>query len=173
MSRRSPFGGAGGGTSRGGFARRGALHNFSLHFGPNMTPMVDVVMVILVFFMASAAFLGSEWYLRAALVADPSRGSGSSPTAQKPPDPLAQRLDVLLDLDERGRTVVTGLDFQRAPLADFIERVKKMPKDKLTEQLQVVIRPAFGVPYEDAVRVHEACRGAGIWRVGLGRRSDQ
>ena len=48
-------------------SRAGALAHWDLHYGPNMTPMVDVVMVILVFFMASTAVLGPEWFLRSAL----------------------------------------------------------------------------------------------------------
>ncbi|MCP2732564.1 biopolymer transporter ExbD, partial [Limnofasciculus baicalensis] len=47
--------------------KRNALAQHDLHYGPNMTPMVDVVMVILVFFMASAVFLGPEWYLKTAI----------------------------------------------------------------------------------------------------------
>ena len=43
------------------FRRRSALYTWQLQFGPNMTPMVDVVMVILIFFMASATFAGAEW----------------------------------------------------------------------------------------------------------------
>src|SRR5690348_11081756 len=47
--------------------RRGALASWELHYGPNMTPMVDVVMVILIFFMASTSVLGPEWFLKTAL----------------------------------------------------------------------------------------------------------
>lgn len=46
-----------------------------------MTPMVDVVMVILVFFMVSAAFLGPEWLL-GSLVPRPVTAAGSSNAAQ-------------------------------------------------------------------------------------------
>jgi len=45
-----------------------------------MTPMVDVVMVILIFFMASAAFLGAEWFLKAAIPS--KRGAARTPQAQ-------------------------------------------------------------------------------------------
>ncbi|HVZ94857.1 MAG TPA: biopolymer transporter ExbD [Phycisphaerales bacterium] len=155
----------------GGFTRRDALHTHSLHFGPNMTPMVDVVMVILVFFMASAAFIGSDWYLRAALVPDAQKRAATTTTTPAP-DPLAQRIEILLDVNEAGDTVVTGMDFQRAPLVDFLERMRNLPKGDATSKLQVVIRPAFAVPYEDAVKAHEACRSGGIWKVGLGTRDE-
>ena len=49
-------------------------------FGPNMTPMVDVVLVILIFFMAATTIVGQEWFLSADLPeqqrdADVSAGS--------------------------------------------------------------------------------------------------
>ncbi len=56
------------GLGQHGFRRRDASQRASLHFGPNMTPMVDIVMVILVFFMASAAFVGPEWFMAAQAV---------------------------------------------------------------------------------------------------------
>ena len=41
--------------------RRG-MHD-ARHVGPNMTPMVDVVMVILIFFMLGSSFVSPDWYL--------------------------------------------------------------------------------------------------------------
>lgn len=160
-------------TPGAGFIRRGALHTRDTQFGPSMTPMVDVVLVILVFFMASAAFIGSDWFLRAALVPDKSAAASAPRAPAMPPpapDPLAPRLDILLDSDSAGRTIATGLDRTRVPLAEFLERLRALPKGESTEKLQLVIRPAATVPYEDAVRVHEACRARGMWRVGLGPR---
>ena len=49
------------------------------HVGPNMTPMVDVVMVILIFFMTWMSFVGAEWFLRTAL---PKQGAQSDTTAR-------------------------------------------------------------------------------------------
>src|SRR5256885_8124330 len=66
------------------FRRRSALHAWELNYGPNMTPMVDVVMVILIFFMASASFAGSEWFLKTAI---PKQGTAEAPKADKP-DPF-------------------------------------------------------------------------------------
>ena len=67
------------------YRKRNAQALYDLHYGPNMTPMVDVVMVILIFFMSFAAFLGNEWFLRGAIPFDAGRGSNTS----KPNDPLA------------------------------------------------------------------------------------
>jgi biopolymer transport protein ExbD len=150
----------------GGLRRRDALHSHSLHFGPNMTPMVDVVMVILIFFMASAAFLGSEWFLKAAIPFEAGRGSSRN----KPNDPTALppvRLDLMMDVDEAGRTVVTFPPLTRAPVEAFFSRIAEFKKDKSAGDIEVVIRPTPRVPYADVVRVHAACDDAGIYKLGI------
>lgn len=155
-------------SSRRGLRRRDALHTHSMHFGPNMAPMVDVVMVILIFFMASAAFLGSEWFLRAAIPFE--AGRGSSP--RKPNDPAALppvRLDIFLDVDPQGQTVVTfSQDLSRAPLEAFFARIAQFKQDRTAGDIEVMIRPTAQVPYADVVRVHAACDDAGIYKLGIG-----
>lgn len=150
-----------------GFRRRNALHGWTLHFGPNMTPMVDVVMVILIFFMASAAFLGSEWFLRAAIPFEAGRGT----SAAKPNDPLELppvRLEVVMGVDPKGNTVVSFLDLKQVPMDQFLARIAQLPRDEQTRKLEVVIKPTPQVPYRDVVRAHAACDEAGIYKVGIG-----
>lgn len=151
----------------GGFRRRSALHAHSLHFGPNMTPMVDVVMVILIFFMASAAFLGNEWFLRAAIPFEAGRGKSTT----KPNDPLALppvRLEILMDVDGAGNTVVSFVKLQRVSMDQFLERVREMASEPQTAQFEVLIKPTGRVPYRDVVRAHAACDQAGMVKVGYG-----
>jgi biopolymer transport protein ExbD len=138
-----------------------------MHFGPNMTPMVDVVMVILVFFMASAAFLGNEWFLRAAIPSD--AGRGGRPTT--PADPLrlpTRKLDIVMEVDAAGATVVSFLQISRGTVDQVIDRINALPRDESTRRLEVVIKPTPLVAYRDVVRVHAACDAAGIEKVGIG-----
>ncbi len=147
--------------------RRDALHSYSLHFGPNMTPMVDVVMVILIFFMSFAAFLGNEWFLRGAIPFDAGRGASAS----KPNDPLAvpeTKLDVVLDVDAQGKTVVTFLSFSRVSMEQFEQRIAEFPRSDATRNIIVMLRPTGRVPYADTVRAHAACDKVGIYKVGYG-----
>ncbi len=152
----------------GGFVRRDALHQWTMRFGPNMTPMVDIVMVILIFFMASAAFMGQEWFLRAVIPVEavPGAGAGATQTWDLP----VLRIDVVLDVDAGGRTTAScaALQADGQPLEAVIERLGAFSRDEDTESLQVLIKPTSRVPYRDVVRVHEACEAAGIARVGIG-----
>lgn len=149
------------------FRRRGALHARSLHFGPTMTPMVDVVMVILVFFMASAAFVGPEWFLRALVpLRTPPAGAGTPPTPAQ-----HVRQELVLDLSADGRTIVRGLSLTAASLDEAESALASLvddPSNDLASHLELVIRPSPRVPYRDVVRLHEAATRLGIARVGLG-----
>jgi len=73
-------------------------------FGPNMTPMVDVVLVILIFFMASTAFIGPEWFLRAALPSDQAADQGGADFSLPP-----ARFEIVLAIGAvEAQAVATG-----------------------------------------------------------------
>jgi biopolymer transport protein ExbD len=165
------------------FRRRRALDVASLHFGPNMTPMVDVVMVILVFFMVSAAFLGPEWLL-GSLVPRPAPTAGSGNTAQGPgqgprdADPLATApVRFTIDLKKPvssplepappgNQALATGAGLTDAPIEQVVDALKAKVGEKSLTNVEVLIRPGPGVPWGAVVRTHELCTKAGFLRVG-------
>ncbi len=150
----------------GRFERRDALHGYSLHFGPNMTPMVDVVMVILIFFMASAAFFGSEWFLRAAIPPEQA-GRGAAAAKRDPTYIPPTRLTVSLDVSE-GRVVGSFIDVNKGSIDDVVKRIAAIPPGPELDNVEVLVRSTGSVPYRDVIRVHEALERAGIKKVGLG-----
>lgn len=139
-----------------GFRRRSAMAQHDLHYGPNMTPMVDVVMVILVFFMASAAFLGPEWFLRTAIprpapaVADAERVTWTL-RLSRPANITSVRVNELPEM-----TI-------EAVEAWMENQLRSISRDRIT----VIISPEAPVPYDEVVRAHEICARKGIKRVGL------
>ncbi|MGH7130661.1 MAG: ExbD/TolR family protein [Phycisphaerales bacterium] len=164
------------------FRRRGALDLHRTHFGPNMTPMVDVVMVILVFFMVSAAFVGPEWFLRS-MVPRPvaSADAPKQPTPPKPnpgvvaPDQSEMKLTknqiyLRLILPEGGGppSVVwlskrfESIEAFAAALARFTEG-ENIPK----KDIEVFIEPSKDVPYREVIKLHETCEAYGIGRIGV------
>src|SRR5436309_1225098 len=56
-----------------------------LHVGPNMTPMVDVVLCILIFFILGSSFIVREQFLTSNTVAVDRGGLGSDTAAAKLP----------------------------------------------------------------------------------------
>ncbi|MEM1186649.1 MAG: biopolymer transporter ExbD [Planctomycetota bacterium] len=165
---------------RRGFRRRDARATYDLHFGPNMTPMVDVVLVILIFFMASAAFLGPELLLRSGL---PGVGEELSPL-----DALERRQDTsdVFDLDPPtlvirvrpsdaavvcdafGRTSLSADELRTVAdqVADELRATGALRGDPNTD-VAVSIEIAPGIAYGDAVGVHDIVTGAGFIRVGM------
>jgi biopolymer transport protein ExbD len=149
------------------FRRRDALAVHDLHFGPNMTPMVDVVMVILIFFMASATFVGSEWFLKTAL---PRPGPASPPKPETPATgelklPPA-RFEVTLTSDGAATTASCPA-FGAVPMTELQARLKDLARGTTEDDIILVIRSGPEVPYGDVIRAHDAAAAAGITRVGL------
>lgn len=139
--------------------QRSALRQYELRFGPNMTPMVDIVMVILIFFMAGTTIMGPEWVLRSAV---PVRsGEGGEGDAQP-------RVQVVLALRSiAGRTVVTGSTLQQASVGEVGPWLERFVRGAGAAEVVVLIQPAADVPYRDVVTVHDACEHAGAASVGL------
>ncbi len=154
---------------RGSLRRRWAVHQWSLHFGPNMTPMVDVVMVILVFFMASAAFLGPEWMLKSLVPRPPAAGAGKAEPAGPNDAPLPPvRLEITLARDPAtGRTLATGVGQTGVVVPDVLDALARFAEGTPKDQIEVLVKPDRDVPYRDVVRVHEGAARTGITRVGV------
>lgn len=116
-------------------------------FGPNMTPMVDVTLVILIFFMASATIAGHEWFLKADLprVQDPDlQSSGFSL-----PDPV---LNADLFMNDN-QVFVRGISDEPRTLELFMDQLSQMDQG-LTKGLILSIRAADDVPYQAVVSLH-------------------
>lgn len=142
---------------------RGARERWEERFGPNMTPMTDIVLVILIFFMAGSAFLGQEWFIKSELLKRGAAAAGKDPLELPP-----TRLTLQLRRSQGGRAVVTGMGDAALDLDTFAQRVKAFTEGTEKSKIVVIIKPdEAGVTYEEVVRVHEACLAAGIERVGI------
>jgi biopolymer transport protein ExbD len=127
-----------------------------------MTPMVDVVLVILIFFMASTTFLGPEWLLRSALLRPPRPADGGASAFTLPP----ARFELALTTDGGG-TRVRGLGLDAATIDEAVARLTDYAARLGPDRLTIVVSPDSRVPYRDVIRVHEACAALGIRGVGL------
>ncbi|MFZ4575121.1 MAG: ExbD/TolR family protein [Phycisphaerales bacterium] len=133
--------------------RRSALDVYESHHGPNMTPMVDIVMVILIFFMASAAMLGPEWFLPASL----SRAGASTAPADPAPN---RRIEVALAPGPSGpRAIIDGASMS---LADFESKLRQDIADVGAAHVTVVITPDPKVSYDSVVAAQGLCAKLGV-----------
>jgi biopolymer transport protein ExbD len=141
------------------FRRRNAQALYDSHMGPNMTPMVDVVMVILIFFMASTAFLGPEWFLKTYL---PTRTASPTTPAQQP-----TRLKLAMTRSAEGLTRLSVNDAPPIAMTQLEPLLTTEATRVGADNLVIPIEAAGDVAYEDIVRVHEVCDRLGIRKVGL------
>jgi biopolymer transport protein ExbD len=136
--------------------------------GPNMTPLVDVVMVILIFMMLAGKFGGTEQYL-ASTVPVKKGGSGSVS------DPISKDTDFRISVDPAGDRFVARVGDQTETDEDSLvallktkaaEFAQTSPNGKL-DNIQVIIDPARTVKYMYLIQVYEAANEAGFSKVAF------
>ena len=126
-----------------------------------MTPMIDVVFLLLVFFVWTSSFEIPEFDLPSA-IAEPPAGGVEVNSEQPPPtevfDEIVIRLtrpEAILLIDLNGQPV-SGVADLRKRLGDIIE---------LGVQPPVIVDPSDEVTMNHAVEVYDAAREAGADRV--------
>lgn len=142
------------------FRQRSARAVYEAHQGPNMTPMVDVVMVILIFFMASTAIVGPEWFVRSSLPV-------VAPATANDPDQPPTRLRIVLEKGGVARVALDDAEPRATPMFQVEDVLRQELAARGPDRLIVLVEPAPDASYDDVVRVHEWCARLGISRVGL------
>ena len=137
--------------------------------GPNMTPLVDVVMVILIFLMMAGSFTKGGWFLQSTVPIKAKGGAQAAvPPGHIPDEPLEVRIDNAAD----GFRVLAGdirssgdREQLRAALAQKLAAFQAAGTTK--DKIQVVLMPGRNVRYENIIAVYEAALRAGFTKVGF------
>ena len=142
--------------------------------GPNMTPLVDVVMVILIFLMLAGSFGANEWYLTSKSV---KTGGGSGPPPELKPGELPDEIievQILPDTTYGFRVLSGDINSQgRAPDRDwligrFTAKMQQYESQKTPiDRLQVVLAPSNNAQYEHIARVYEAALSAKFAKIAF------
>ena len=119
----------------------------------NVTPMVDVMLVLLIIFMVVAPLLQSGV-------------SVTLPQSKYPdPDPnIIKDTSAVIAIPNNGEYYM-GRD--KIALADIPQQVKKILKDKPAPEQVVYVKSSTGVKYGEVVLVIDSIREAGFDRIGL------
>jgi biopolymer transport protein ExbD len=123
--------------------------------GFNMTPMIDVVFLLIIFFLLSSHLAQQEVQLELDL---PRATSGA-----RPEDDDARRVvvNILPDADGTAGIQVGG----RRLAPDDLMRMIQYENDRAAGRLEVRIRCDRRVPYRAVEPVMIACARAGVWKV--------
>ncbi|TWT96837.1 Biopolymer transport protein ExbD/TolR [Botrimarina colliarenosi] len=127
-----------------------------------MTPMIDVVFLLLVFFLCTASFEEPEQNLAASLiVATETPGAGSASTAQ----PELEDVTIVGALRGEATTWTVNGGRQTADLSELTALLSQLAA--IDRSLPVTIDAGAAVPMRDVVGAYDAARAAGFQRVLL------
>ena len=135
---------------------------------PDMTPMIDVMMVILVFFMAATSVAGVEWFYRAPLEltrpepqARAERASEERSGFELPDVALTLSIGSGADGGAVASIAPGGGDDLDVALDELNRLASRSPS------LRVRIAPSDSAPWWAVVRAHESAAPLGLDRVTL------
>jgi len=140
--------------------------------GPNMTPMVDVVMVILVFLMLAGSFAGAEHYLVSNLPYTKSGGGNAAPPPGGFPNDVPLEIRVDTNATRDGFVARVGqyhAKTEQQLVGHLVSMREKFAKElgKTPDQIQIKISPGGSVKYEYVVQVYQAALQANFSKVGF------
>jgi biopolymer transport protein ExbD len=151
--------------------------------GPNMTPLVDVVMVILIFLMLTGSFGSAEHYLvsKAAF-----QGGGASHVPIPPNYIPPTNIVIRVDLDPESVAAAAALPPEQAPqalrwqatltksayssystLRARLVELANDPEFADKKSVQVVIDPGYKVLHHQLIDVYQAALSAGFEKIAF------
>jgi biopolymer transport protein ExbD len=136
--------------------------------GPNMTPLVDVVMVILIFLMLAGSFVGNEHYLQA------SQPISTGPSKALRGAPGDEPIEVFLDSPMPDRFAAHFGKFRATDSATLSANLRTLRTElnatgSPTSKLRVVIVPRRSVSYRFIVAAYESAMNAEFTNIGFAR----
>jgi biopolymer transport protein ExbD len=123
--------------------------------GFNMTPMIDVVFLLIIFFLISSHLTRQEQQVKLAL---PIAKTGAHPTQLTQPR-------LIINLLADGRVVIQEEEVPREQLSQRIGAARQRLDAKEQESFEVRIRCARQTPYEFVQPILTGCVQQGIWNV--------
>jgi biopolymer transport protein ExbD len=136
--------------------------------GPNMTPLVDITMVILIFLMMAGSFGGGEHYLQSNILPKAKGAGGAPPPPGWVPDvPLEIRVDSRGGAFEAaaGRIKVADVQALTSQLKLMLRQFESAGTKP--DKIEVKISPGRNTKYEHLVKVYESAVDAGFSKVGF------
>jgi biopolymer transport protein ExbD len=137
--------------------------------GPNMTPLVDVVMVILIFLMLAGSFGGAEHYLVSSTPVTKTGGGGNSSVV---PDDTQYTITVDSPRDFSDRFIARAGDLKTDDmkvLAAALDRKRQEFEAAGTkvDKVQVIVAPGRNVKYKFLIDVYQAALTAKFTKVSF------
>jgi biopolymer transport protein ExbD len=144
--------------------------NVTTDSGPNLTPVVNVAMVVLVVFMLTASFVEAQSYMESDVALTEDGGQAEIPDDFVPPT----KVTVLVDTDVNTPSVFvanvsgSGQSASDKVALEEILRAQRVALESTVEsidEMQVEIGPQRAVIWQHLISVYEAAQRAGFSRI--------
>ena len=119
--------------------------------GINMTPMIDVVFQLIIFFVTTVDLQNKALDTKLRLAMAPHG------RAVEKKDPR----EIVVDVDDQGRISIA----RRYLSADTLRTVLRKAVAEYGQTIPVIIRGDVGTRHKEVKAVMDACAGAGLWKV--------
>lgn len=121
----------------------------------NMAAMIDVVFLLLIFFMCTSSFLGPEHTLATQL-----------PRVGTSPGTMADDFEpARIHVAEAGKQVLVTID--RQPCATYADLVAELRQRRRVADIPVIIEGDPGVPFRYMVAALDSCHAADLHQVAF------
>jgi len=117
---------------------------------PNLAPMIDVILVLTIFFMCATKFSGDERKFDLDL---PPADTAAAVDGTRPE---------IVEVETEGAVRLGGDDITVEELQPRLAAIRESNPD-----VAVMIRGERAVPHGRMAEIYEACRGAGVRRVAI------
>jgi biopolymer transport protein ExbD len=121
--------------------------------GFNMTPMIDVVFLLIVFFLVSSNLVQQETQMEIDL---PTATTGKLPREEK-------ARNLIINIPREGEIFVGARPMEEAKLRKLLV----FERGRAAESLEIRIRTSRQVPYRAIEPVLVACAESGVWNVSF------
>jgi len=145
----------------------GYKRDSATRFDSQMTPMIDVVFQLLIFFVCTVNFQKQEQSLAATPRAAAKQAGGGGAVAERPPPELEDlqqvELKIIRNNDKTQWTVNGGICRTFNDVAGRLTALAKLPTYKSI--VPVVLDVADDVPMADAIEAYDLCLKLGFQKV--------
>ena len=118
----------------------------------NVTPLVDVVLVLLIIFMVITPLLSKQFWIFLPLKLEPNA----------PPPPAAEDRSVVVSVDAAGKIFINRDEVQLADLRTRLRRILAAKGDRT-----IFFDAADDAPFERAIEVLDEARGGGATTIAV------
>ncbi len=123
-----------------------------------MTPMIDVVFLLLVFFLWTSSFQEPEFDLPSSLAAEPKAATTSRGESEPLPEPFDE---IVIEVGPAEQLTLNG-----QPIVTTVELTEKLLQiAELGAQPSVIVDPHETTPIGRAIEIYDAARSARFDRV--------